>query len=124
MHYCRKSFISMIKCPDIIRMAMKGILLEILKGKQNEIWKWSSGIHHFVLFFCFIFKAAHKIQMLSVNYVFAVVTCGYVLGSHLQAFYLSDFSVSFTQVGCRCASKLLSFYVIYLTLITFHSSFI
>lgn len=115
----------MIKCPDIIRMAMDSILLEILKeGKQNEIWNWSSRIHHFVLLFFFIFKAAHKIQMLSVNYVFAVVTCDYMLGSHLQAFYLSDFSVSFTQVGCRCASKLLSFYVIYLTLIAFHSSFI
>lgn len=53
-------------------------------------------LKHFTVLFYFILNAVHKIQMLNVNYVFAVVTCGYLLGSHLQAFFVSVFSMSFT----------------------------
>lgn len=53
-------------------------------------------LKHFTLLFYFILNAVHKIQMLNVTYVFAVVTYGYLLGSHLQAFFVSVFSMSFT----------------------------
>jgi len=55
MHSCKKNFICVINCTDIVRIAMKSILLEHLREvKQNEIGNCSSRLHSTTFYYCSI----------------------------------------------------------------------
>lgn len=94
----RRVFFSVINCADIVTTAMKSIL-RMLRRSQLRKMRFGVGTPKYTPAFgviiIFFLNEVHKIQMFNVNDAFVIATCGYLLCSHLQAF----FCVSFLQVS-------------------------